>query len=86
MISATVGANAVYFIANGVHAATATGNQMFQAAQTGIFTTGQPISAVAAGLVAALVGKYLTGKTPLDMMLVPLAATLVGSIVGLGLC
>lgn len=32
MISATVGANAVYFIANGVHAATATGNQMFQAA------------------------------------------------------
>lgn len=85
MISATVGANAVYFIANGVHAATATGNQMFQAAQTGIFTTGQPISAVAAGLVAALVGKYLTGKTPLDMMLVPLAATLVGSIVGLGL-
>ncbi|EEI24626.1 hypothetical protein C5L34_000925 [Lentilactobacillus hilgardii] len=85
MISATVGANAVYFIANGVHAATATGNQMFQAAQTGIFTTGQPISAVAAGVVAALVGKYLTGKTPLDMMLVPLAATLVGSIVGLGL-
>ncbi|MCI2018128.1 MAG: PTS sugar transporter subunit IIC [Lentilactobacillus buchneri] len=80
MISATVGANAVYFIANGVHAATATGNQMFQAAQTGIFTTGQPISAV-----AALVGKYLTGKTPLDMMLVPLVATLVGSIVGLGL-
>ncbi|AQW21094.1 hypothetical protein PL11_003725 [Lentilactobacillus curieae] len=85
MIAATVGANAVYFTASGVHAATATGNQMAQAAQAGIFTTGQPISAVAAGLIAALVGKYLTGKTPLDMMLVPLAATLVGSIAGLGL-
>ncbi|MEE8824201.1 hypothetical protein LASUN_19120 [Lentilactobacillus sunkii] len=85
MIASTVGANAVYFISSGVHAATATGNQMAQAAGTGVFTTGQPISAVAAGLIAALVGKYLTGKTPLDMMLVPLAATLVGSIAGLGL-
>ncbi|WP_283679720.1 PTS sugar transporter subunit IIC [Lentilactobacillus sp. Marseille-Q4993] len=85
MISATVGANAVYFTQSAVHANTATGNQMAEAASSGIFTTGQPISAVAAGLVAALVGKYLTGKTPLDMMLVPLAATLVGSIVGLGL-
>lgn len=80
MIASTVGANAVYFISSGVHAATATGNQMAQVAGNGVFTTGQPISAV-----AALVGKYLTGKTPLDMMLVPLAATLVGSIAGLGL-
>lgn len=79
MISATVGANAVYFISSGVHAATATGNQMAQVAGAGVFTTGQPISAVAAGLIAALVGKYLSGKTPLDMMLVPLSATLVGS-------
>ncbi|WP_420877370.1 PTS transporter subunit IIC [Secundilactobacillus kimchicus] len=84
MISATVGANAVYFTSTTMHAATATGNQMVEAAQSGIFTTGQPISAVAAGLIAALVGKYLTGKTPLDMMLVPLAATLIGSIAGLG--
>ncbi len=85
MISATVGANAVYFTSVPMHAATATGNQMIEAAHAGIFTTGQPISAVAAGLIAALVGKYLTGKTPLDMMLVPLAATLVGSISGLAL-
>lgn len=84
MIASTVGANAVYFTSVSMHAATATGNQMVEAAQSGIFTTGQPISAVAAGLVAALVGKYLTGKTPLDMMLVPLAATLVGAIAGLG--
>lgn len=85
MISATVGANAVYFTSANVHGVTATGNAMSQAAQSGIFTSGQPISAVAAGLIAALIGKYLTGKTPLDMMLVPLGATLVGSISGLGL-
>lgn len=85
MISSTVGANAVYFTSANMHAATATGNKMVEAAQSGIFTTGQPISAVAAGLVAVLVGKYLTGKTPLDMMLVPLAATLIGSIAGLAL-
>lgn len=85
MISATVGANAVYFTANGVNGVTATGNQMAQAASAGIFTSGQPISAVAAGLIAALIGKYLTGKTPLDMILVPLGATLVGAISGLGL-
>ncbi|GKS81033.1 membrane protein [Ligilactobacillus pabuli] len=85
MISATVGANAVYFTQAGVNGVTATGNTMAQAASAGIFTSGQPISAVAAGLIAALVGKYLTGKTPLDMMLVPLGATLVGAISGLGL-
>ncbi|WP_416274087.1 PTS transporter subunit IIC [Ligilactobacillus acidipiscis] len=85
MISATVGANAVYFTNVDVHGVTSTGNAMVQAAHAGIFTSGQPISAVAAGLIAALVGKYLTGKTPLDMMLVPLGATMVGAISGLGL-
>lgn len=85
MISATIGANAVYFTSESINGVTSTGHAMSQAAQSGIFTSGQPISAVAAGLIAALVGKYLTGKTPLDMMLVPLGATLVGSISGLGL-
>lgn len=85
MISATIGANAVYFTSDSINGVTSTGHAMSQAAQSGIFTSGQPISAVAAGLIAALVGKYLTGKTPLDMMLVPLGATLVGSISGLGL-
>ena len=60
MISATVGANAVYFTNVDVHGVTSTGNAMVQAAHAGIFTSGQPISAVAAGLIAALVGKYLS--------------------------
>ncbi|MCG0612032.1 putative integral membrane protein (putative) [Lactiplantibacillus plantarum] len=85
MISSTIGANAVFFSQSATNGVTATGHTLAQAAQSSIFTTGQPISAVAAGLVAVLIGNYLTGKTPLDMMLVPLAATFVGAVVGLGL-
>ncbi|KRL96729.1 PTS transporter subunit IIC [Liquorilactobacillus satsumensis] len=85
MISSTVGANAVHFTTGAVNGTTATGSSLMQAAGSATFATGQPVSAVLAGLVAALVGKYLTGKTPLDMMLVPFAATLTGGIAGLGL-
>ena len=57
---------------------------MHEAASSMLFTTGQPISAVLAAIVAVMVGKYLSGKTPLDMMLVPLASTAVGTLFGLG--
>ncbi len=50
---------------------TATGQATVSAAGAPVFTTGQPVSAVLAAIVAVLVGKYLTGKTPLDMVLVP---------------
>jgi len=85
MISSTIGANAVFFSQSGTTGVTATGHTLMQVAQSPMFSTGQPISAVAAGLVAVLVGNYLTGKTPLDMMLVPLAATFIGTVTGLGL-
>ncbi|MCH4169885.1 MAG: PTS sugar transporter subunit IIC [Lactobacillus sp.] len=85
MIASTVGANSVFFTQGNVAGITATGHALPQVAGSLVITSGQPISAVAAGLIAALVGKYLTGKTPLDMMLVPLAATLIGGIFGLGL-
>lgn len=85
MISSTVGANAVHFTNAAVNGTTATGSTLAQAAGSAVISTGQPVSAVLAGLIAALVGKYLTGKTPLDMMLVPLTATLVGGISGLEL-
>ena len=84
MISATVGANGVYFTSAAVNGTTATGWQMHEAASSMLFTTGQPISAVLAAIVAVMVGKYLSGKTPLDMMLVPLASTAVGTLFGLG--
>ena len=83
MISSTIGANAVFFSQSATNGVTATGHTLAQAAQSSIFTTGQPISAVAAGLVAVLIGNYLTGKTPLDMMLVRLAAVTTPALVWL---
>lgn len=85
MISSTIGANAVHFTNAAVNGTTATGSTLIQAAGSTSFATGQPVSAVLAGLVAALIGKYLSGKTPLDMMLVPFAATFIGGVSGLGL-
>lgn len=82
MIASTVGANAVYFTQDSVSSITITGHAASQLAGGGIFTTGQPISAVLAGLIAALVGKWLTGKTPLDMILVPFGSLFIGGISG----
>ena len=85
LISATVGSNAVYFTTTASPAAhTATGWVADQAAGSLVMTSGQPISAVLAALMAVLVGNWLTGKTPLDMMLVPLGAVLAGTFFGLG--
>ena len=86
MIAATVGANAVYFTTTTANNAfTATGWVTSQASGSVIMTVGQPVSAVLAGVLAALIGKWLTGKTPLDMVLVPFTVSLLGSIAGLGL-
>lgn len=81
MIASTVGANAVHFTTSATNGVTATGAAATQAVGTATFATGQPVSAVAAALVAVLVGKYLTNKTPLDMILVPFAATVMGAVV-----
>lgn len=84
LIAATVGSNAVYFtsaVSPATH--TATGWVADQAAGSLVMTSGQPVSAVLAALLAVLVGNWLTGKTPLDMMLVPLGAVLAGTFFGL---
>lgn len=83
MVAATVGANSVHFTTVAVKGATATGQAAVAAVGAPVFTTGQPVSAVLAAIVAVLVGKYLTGKTPLDMVLVPFGALVVG--IGFGL-
>ncbi len=85
LISATVGSNAVYFtsaVSPATH--TATGWVADQAAGSLVLTSGQPVSAVLAALLAVFVGNWLTGKTPLDMILVPFGATLAGTFFGLG--
>lgn len=83
MIVATVGANGVHFTDVAVKGVTATGQTAVSVVDAPIFTTGQPVSAVLAAVVTVLVGKYLTGKTPLDMVLVPFGALAVG--IGFGL-
>ena len=86
MIASTVGANAVYFSPSTIHhAVTATGWVANEAAGATVITSGQPVSAVLTAVFAACLGKWLTGKTPLDMVLVPFAVSFLGSIVGLGL-
>ncbi|MDI6667194.1 PTS sugar transporter subunit IIC [Leuconostoc falkenbergense] len=82
MAASAVGANAVFFTDKAVQGVTATGYAGAQAAGSAIITTGQPISAVLAGLIAVLFGKWLSGKTPLDMVIVPAATTIVGTVVG----
>ncbi|CAK8054001.1 Membrane regulatory protein PfoR [Eupransor demetentiae] len=82
MAASTVGANAVFFSSAGMAATTATGFTGMQAAGSTIITTGQPISAVLAGVVAVLFGNWISGKTPLDMVLVPASTVLVGTISG----
>ncbi|MCC4435339.1 PTS sugar transporter subunit IIC [Limosilactobacillus reuteri] len=83
MVAATVGSNGVHFTDTAVKGMTATGQVTAAAAGAPVLTTGQPVSAVLAAIVAVLVGKYLTGKTPLDMVLVPFGALAVG--IGFGL-
>ena len=83
MVAATVGSNGVHFTDTAVKGMTATGQVTAAAAGAPVLTTGQPVSAVLAALVAVFVGKYLTGKTPLDMVLVPFGALAVG--IGFGL-
>ncbi|CAM3136866.1 PTS transporter subunit IIC [Leuconostoc rapi] len=82
MAASTVGANAVFFSNNAVQGVTATGYAGTQAAGSAIITTGQPISAVMAAIIAVLFGKWLSGKTPLDMVIVPAATTIVGTVSG----
>lgn len=82
MAASTVGANAIFFSNTAVQGITATGYAGTQAAGSAIITTGQPISAVMAAIIAVLFGKWLSGKTPLDMIIVPAATTIVGTVSG----
>lgn len=82
MAASTVGANAVFFSAAAVQGVTATGYAGSLAAGSAIITTGQPISAVLAAVIAVVFGKWLSGKTPLDMVIVPAATTIVGTVSG----
>lgn len=82
MAASTVGANAVFFTTTPMVLKTMTGFSSAQVAGSTVMTTGQPISAVLAGVIAVVFGKWLSGKTPLDMIIVPAATTIVGTVSG----
>ncbi|WP_083989219.1 PTS sugar transporter subunit IIC [Fructobacillus ficulneus] len=82
MAASTVGANAAFFTTTSMKITTATGFASVQAPGSIVMTTGQPISAVLAAIVAVVIGKWLSGKTPLDMVIVPAFTTIAGTVAG----
>lgn len=66
MAASTVGANALTINADG----------------SWVLTTGQPISAVLASIIAIWVGKRVAGKTKLDMLAIPFSGIFVGGVSG----
>lgn len=44
--------------------------------------TGEPVGATLAAIVATFVGKKISGKTPLDMMVIPLSSVFIGGLAG----
>lgn len=65
--------------------ASSLGGGAIQASADGAITIigGEPIGALLAGAIATFVGKRVTGKTPLDMMAIPVAALTVGGTAGI---
>lgn len=65
-------------------AAGAIGAGAIQTTADGMITiaTGEPIGCLIAATIATFVGKRISGKTPLDMMAIPITAVLAGGVVG----
>ncbi|TVX88268.1 PTS sugar transporter subunit IIC [Paenibacillus agilis] len=66
--------------------AAAVGAGAIQITPVGVtIVTGEPIGALLAATAAVYIGKRLTGRTPVDMMLVPLASIVLAGLLGLWL-
>lgn len=65
-------------------AAGAIGAGAIQTTADGMITiaTGEPIGCLIAATIATFVGKRISGKTPLDMMAIPITAVLAGGVAG----
>ncbi|WP_277630966.1 PTS transporter subunit IIC [Atopococcus tabaci] len=67
-------------------AASTLGGGAIQIAEGGMtIIGGEPIGALLAGTIATWVGKKVTGKTPFDMMAIPVSALVVGGVAGVAL-
>lgn len=92
MLAPAIGAGIAYqlggntlVIFSAMASSTVGANALVMNGDAWVLTTGQPISAVLAAVVATWVGKRVAGKTKLDMMSIPFAAIFVGGVAGVGL-
>lgn len=83
-IAVNLGANTLTIFS--AMASAALGGGAIQMVEGGLtITGGEPIGALLAGTIATFVGKKVTGKTPFDMMAIPVSALLAGGISGVAL-
>lgn len=82
-VALSVGAPPLAVFASAVVGAVGAGTFVFDASLLSKVIIGEPVGALLASLVGAEVGKRIAGKTKVDILLVPLAVIMAGSITGL---
>ena len=83
-IAFMLGANGLVIFSSMV--AASIGSGAIQATEAGVLiVSGEPIGALLTATLATYIGKRVTGKTPLDMMAVPILAIGVSGFIGLGI-
>lgn len=80
-VAYSVGAPALGIFASVVVGAIGAGSITFDGS-TAIINTGEPVGAFLAALVGAEFSKLISGKTKVDIVLVPLATIIIGGVVG----
>ncbi|UII56602.1 PTS sugar transporter subunit IIC [Cytobacillus spongiae] len=83
-IALMLGANALVIFSAMIAAAVGAGALSITEAGV-LIKAGEPIGALLTATIATFIGKRISGKTPLDMMLIPLATILVAGFAGLWL-
>lgn len=83
-VALMLGANALVIFSAMIAAAVGAGALTITEAGV-LIKAGEPIGALLTATIATFVGKRITGKTPLDMMVIPLGTILVAGFAGLWL-
>jgi uncharacterized protein len=83
-VALMLGANALVIFSAMIAAAVGAGALTMTEAGV-LIKAGEPIGALLTATIATFVGKRITGKTPLDMMVIPLGTILVAGFAGLWL-
>lgn len=80
-VAYSVGASSLGIFASVVVGAIGAGSISFEGANT-ILNVGEPVGALVASLVGAEFSKLISGKTKVDIVLVPLSTIIIGGLVG----